>query len=327
MASLAELDLDPGVRSWIARLEEIAPTIPGLTDRDPAVQRLAAHELSDALAVDFTLPIPEGVDIEWVTLGDPRARRYRPAGVDESLPTRLWLHGGGFYAGTPDEALNDRLLARRALESGPQIFSLDYRLAPEHPYPAPIIDAVRALDDLVHRADTLGVDAERIGIGGNSAGAAISASTALRFRDVGDHRLIHVDLEVPPTATRAVGPSAIDYLTGFGLDQIDHIMTLYIGAAGPADENISPLDVADLSDLPPHLIFVAEHDLLRDAGLQYAVRCRQAEVEVARLFGHGHLHGIPGLTATFPGAHACNRTIPEDSGSLTFGNIPAITKR
>jgi len=304
MVTLADLDLDPGIRSWIARIEELSPTIPDLGNPDPTVQRIAARELSDALAVDFTLPIPEGVDIDEVQLGGRRARRYRPAGIDSALPTQLWLHGGGFYAGTPDEILNERLLARRALDSGLQVFSLDYRLAPEHPYPAPVEDAVRALDDLIQRANELSVDPGRFGIGGNSAGAAISASTALRLRDEGDTRLIHVDLEVPPAAHRAVGRSGIDYLDGFGLEQIDLIMAMYAGANGPADSNISPLDVADLSGLPPHLIFVAEHDLLRDAGIEYSTRLRDAGVDVDLVFGHGQLHGSPGLTFTVPSARA-----------------------
>lgn len=306
MITLAELDLAPGIRRWIARLEQISPGIPGIDSPEPAVQRVAARELSDLLAVDFTLPVPGGVETSEEVIEGPdgplRMRRYRPDAASGPAPTQLWLHGGGFYAGTVDEVLNERLCARRAVDSGVQIFSLEYRLAPEHPYPAPILDAIAALDALVADAARFGVDAERLGIGGNSAGAAIAASTALRVRDLGGPRLVHVDLEVPPAAMRWVGRSAEDYAVGFGLDQLDQIVAMYAGPDGAADERISPLDVDDVSGLPSTLIMAGEHDPLRDAGVQYAERLRDAGVRVELYVGEGHLHGTPGLTAAFDGA-------------------------
>ena len=306
MTSLADLPLDPGIRRWIARIEEVAPGMPGLASGDLAVRRAADRELSDLLAADFALPIPEGAEATDAVLQGPggslRMRRYRPVSVQGALPTQLWLHGGGFYAGTIDEILNERLLARRAADSGVQIFSLEYRLAPEHPYPAPVLDALAALDALVARAGEYDVDVERLGVGGNSAGAAIAASTTLRLRDTGAVRLAHLDLEVPPTAMRRVGPSAEDYATGFGLDQLELIVDVYAGPQGPADAYFSPLDVGDLTGHPPTLILAAEHDPLRDAGIAYAERLRDADVPVELYVGAGHLHGTPGITAAFDGA-------------------------
>lgn len=306
MTALADIALDPGIRRWIARLEELSPGIPGIDSPDPVVHREAARVLSDLLAVEFTLPIPDGVVIEDFEIAGPagllRMRRYRPDDGTGQMPTQLWLHGGGFYAGTIDEVLNDRLCARRALDSGVQLFSLEYRLAPEHPYPAPVLDAVAALEALAAQAARFGVDPERLGIGGNSAGAAIAASTALRLRDLGGPRIVHVDLEVPPLAMHRVGRSAEDYAIGFGLDQLEAIVAMYTGPHGPADERISPLDVADLLDLPPTLIMAGEHDPLRDSGVLYAERLRAADVPVELFVGAGHLHGTPGLTAAFDGA-------------------------
>lgn len=306
MTKLADLTLDPGVVRWIARLEELSPGIPGIASPDPVVQRAAGRELSDLIAVDFTLPIPDGVELDDFEIEGPggplRMRRYRPSAASGPAPTQLWLHGGGFYAGTIDEVLNDRLCARRAIDSGVQVFSLEYRLAPEHPYPAPVLDAVAALEALVAEADRLGVDPERLGIGGNSAGAAVAASTALRLRDAGGPRLIHVDLEVPPLAMRRVGQSADDYAVGFGLDELELVVAMYTGADGPADANISPLDVDDLSGLPPTLIMAAEHDPLRDSGVEYAARLREAGVPVDLTVEPGHLHGTPAITAAFDGA-------------------------
>lgn len=306
MTTLADLDLDPGIRRWIARIDQLSPGIAGIDSPDPAVQREAARELSDLLAVDFTLPVPDGVEIDDVIIDGPggplRMRRYRPDAASDPAPTQLWLHGGGFYAGTVDEVLNERLCARRAVESGVQIFSLEYRLAPEHPYPAPVLDAIAALGALVADAARLGVDTERLGIGGNSAGAAIAASTAIRLRDLGGPRLVHVDLEVPPASMRRVGRSAEDYGVGFGLDQLEQIVAMYAGPGGAADGRISPLDVDDLHGLPSTLILAGEHDPLRDAGVQYAERLQQAGVPVELYVGPGHLHGTPGLTAAFDGA-------------------------
>jgi acetyl esterase len=311
MTTLAEIDLDPGIRSWIARIEEIAPTMPGLVSRDPVVLRAAALELSDRLAVEFTLPVPDGVEIDDAVVDGPggelRIRRYRAAGADGPVPSVLWLHGGGFYAGSTHEILNDRLLARRTLDSGVQHLSVDYRLAPEHPYPAQVDDAIAALAAVAADPVRFGVDPARLGIGGNSAGAAIAASTSLRLRDEGGPHLHHVDLEVPPTALRPVGDSASDFAVGFGLDEMALIASMYVGPDGPADGYASALDVADLAGLPPHLIMVAEYDPLRDSGVQYAERLRAAGVGAELYVGAGQLHGSPGQTAASPGAAAWQR--------------------
>lgn len=300
--NLADIELDSGIRSWIARLGEVAPTLPALASSDPAAQRVAARELSDLLAVEFTLPVPDGVDIDELELAGLRARRYRPTALKGAVPTQLWLHGGGFYAGTIDEVLNDRICARNALESGIQIVSLEYRLAPEHPYPAPVDDAIAALLALVVDAQRYGVDAARLGIGGNSAGAAIAASTSLHLRDIDNDLLVHVDLEVPPALLRPFGDSGRELAVGFGLEEMPVVAAMYAGPDGPADAYISPLDAADLSRLPPHLVFVAEFDPLRDAGLAYAERLQAAGVAVVERFGAAQLHGSPGLTAVSAGA-------------------------
>jgi acetyl esterase len=302
--NLADAELDAGTRAWIARIEQIAPGIPDIANPDPAVQRRAAQVLSDRLAVEFTLPVPDGVELDDLELAGLRARRYRPAAADGAQPTQLWLHGGGFYAGTIDEILNDRLCARRALDSGVQIISLEYRLTPEHPYPAQVEDARTALDALLTDPAGHGVDARRVGIGGNSAGAAIAASTSLHLRDAGDSVLMHVDLEVPPTALRAVGDSGREFAHGFGLDEIELLARMYAGPHGPADGYLAPLDAPDLSGLPPHLILVAEYDPLRDGGVAYADRLRAAGVDVDLYLGAGQLHGSPGQTAASAGALA-----------------------
>lgn len=306
MTTPDDLTLDPGINRWVADLLRLSPGIAGLDSLDPIVQRTAARTLSDRLAVDHTLPVPDGVEMHDVEIEGPggmlRMRRYRSTSASGVQPTQLWLHGGGFYAGTIDEVLNDRLCARRALDSGVQMFSLEYRLAPEHPYPAPVLDAVAALRAFVGDPHRFEVDPDRLGIGGNSAGAAIAASTALRVRRDPDVRLTHLDLEVPPLSMHRVGQSASDYGVGFGLDQFELIVSLYTGPNGPADADISPLDADDIRDLPATLILAAEYDPLRDSAVQFADRLREAGVPVELFIGAGHLHGTPGITASFDGA-------------------------
>lgn len=238
--------------------------------------------------------------------GQLRARRYRPAGrTGTAMPTQLWCHGGGFVAGTIDEILGDRLTADRARDANLQIVSLEYRLAPEHPYPAAVDDVVAALADLRARADELDVDADRLGVGGNSAGALVAATAALRERDAG-RPLRHQALEVPPATLRDVGESSRRYAIGFGLDDAREVAALYRGAA-PVSE-VSPLDHSDHRDVAPALLLVAQFDPLRDGALAYADALCAAGVATEVRLGAGHVHASPGLTAGFDRARRWQST-------------------
>lgn len=285
--------LDTGVRSWIARIAELAPTLPALRSTNLSTRRDADRALSDSLAVEFTQPAPVGVMIDDRVVGGVAARRYRPPGLPAAAPTQLFLHGGGFVSGSIHEELNDRLLARRAAAAGLQIVSLDYRLAPEYPYPAAVDDAVAALDDLAADPD---VDEQRLGIAGNSAGAAIAASALLVRRDRGSARLVHQALEVPAVALRPVGDSAARYAVGFGLDASAGLAAAYLPDPTADDGYSSPLD-ADLRNLPATVVLTAEHDPLRDAGELFAQRLRDAGGDVVLIRGAGHLHASCSLTA------------------------------
>ncbi|WZH38642.1 MAG: alpha/beta hydrolase fold domain-containing protein [Microbacterium enclense] len=312
MTTLADLDLEPGIRHWLSLLEETAPDVPGLDSTDLRTQREAGRRLSDLVAADCTLPSPEGIVVDDVTVDGPegvvRLRRYRPSASPGPLPTQLWLHGGGFVGGSVDELINDRLCARRASDVGMQVLSLDYRLAPEHPYPAPVLDALAAVDALAAAPAEFGVDLSRLGIGGASAGAAIAASTALRLRGPDTPQLVHLALDVPVVAMEPMGASAEKYATGFGLDGLDRLIGMYVGPHGPADEYIAPLDVADLSGLPRTLVMVAEHDPLRDAGVRFAARLSEASVPVNVVVGAGHVHGSAAQTAVSAAARDWGRT-------------------
>jgi acetyl esterase len=303
-----EAGLDPAIHAWTERVASVAATLPELSDADVVVRRAAERVLSDTLAREFTAPPRAAVEIDAETVhtstGALRIRRYRPRGLDELAPTQLFLHGGGFVSGTIDEVINDRLLTARARDAGIQLVSLDYRLAPEHPYPAAVEDAITLLDALRERAHRYGVDVARIGIGGASAGGGIAASTALHLRQRGDAVLIHQALEVPALAMTPFGASALEYAHGFGLDGYEQLAPLYLGPRGTTVPFAAPLDAPELDGLPPTFIQVAEHDPLRDAALAYGARLREAGVSTVVEIGRGHVHGSPGLTATFEPARA-----------------------
>ncbi|WP_159573512.1 alpha/beta hydrolase [Curtobacterium sp. 18060] len=306
MTALRDLPVDPAVSRWIGRVTELSETLPDLESADPERRRTAQRRLSDSIAVDFTLPVPDGVDIEDFTLATSasaiRVRRYRPASAPDRAPSQLWLHGGGFTGGAVDEMLADRLCAALALASGVQLLALDYRLAPEHPYPAQVEDTIAALAALRDGADRLGIDAQRLGLGGNSAGAAIAVSTALRLQDTAAPPLLYLDLEVPVAAMRPIGPSADEYATGFGLDDFDGLIALYLGQDGAADAYASAIDAPRFDRMPPTRIAVARYDPLRDGGILLTERLRAANVPVVLDIGDGQLHSSLGLTAQMPGA-------------------------
>ena len=297
--------LAPEIRAWAQRIQEVAAGLAASDAGDGfAARRHVARMLSDALAEEFTLPVPEGVRIRDLALaggdeGVRRARWFRSASAHGPQPTMLWCHGGGFFGGTIDEILNDRISAALTLTSGVQIFSLEYRLAPEHPFPAPVDDAVEALRDLRARCIELEVAPDRLGIGGNSAGATIAATAARRLCGEGE-QVHHQALEVLPAALYPYGDSATRYGRGFGLDDVEQLGELYRADAPLTDA--SPLDFPDLSGLPPALLLVAEFDPLRDSALAYADRLREVDVPTTVHLGAGHVHGSPGLTAGWQGA-------------------------
>ncbi|WP_156122645.1 alpha/beta hydrolase fold domain-containing protein [Microbacterium hominis] len=310
--STASANVAPAILAWASRITELSPMLPGLRSDDLRQRRAAERHLSDALALEFCDPPAPGVaivdDAVRTETGTLTVRRYLPDDLPESAPTEVFLHGGGFISGSVHEIINDRLLTTRARIAQIQVISLDYRLAPEHRYPAAVDDAVATIDVLRREPRRFGVDASRIGIAGASAGAGIAASAALCLRDRGDAFLVHQSLQVPAVALEPFGPSSLEFAEGFGLDGYAQLRALYL----TDDHELStthaqPVFAADLSGLPPTFIQVAEFDPLRDAGIAYGERLRDAGVPTVIQIGTGHVHGSPGLTATFPPARAWQR--------------------
>jgi acetyl esterase len=224
------------------------------------------------------------------------ARLYVPAGEPAPGPLLVYYHGGGWVEGsvaTHDPAC--RLLAHL---SGVRVLSVDYRLAPEHPFPAAADDARAAFADVARRADAFGADPRRVADGGDSAGRNLAAVTALALRGEPEAPAFQL-LIYPGVDMTRKHPSRLAFGEGFLLTE--QSMTFYEDCYVPdrsqrSDPRVSPLLAPDLSGLPPAHIATAVADPLRDEGEAYAERLRAAGVTVA-LQRHPQIHGFFNLTA------------------------------
>ena len=203
--------------------------------------------------------------------GDIALRLYRPADADRPAPTLVYYHGGGWTMGDLDT--HDVLCRQLAHESGFVVVSVDYRMGPEHRFPAAVDDVLAATRWLQAQADSLGLDASRFAVGGDSAGGNLAAVVALAWRDAGEAVPLKFQLLIyPATDMRMGAPSHTSNGQGYLLtaDTIQYFRSHYLAPEEYADWRASPLLHADLSGLPPALVITAGFDPLRDEGRQYA---------------------------------------------------------
>jgi acetyl esterase len=209
--------------------------------------------------------------------GRVRARAYWPAVPAPALGTLVWLHGGGWYLGDVDSF--DRVTRQLANASGALCLSVDYRLAPEHPYPAAVQDARAAVAWAADAgAAQLGTDGARVVVGGDSAGGNLAAVAARHARDA-----LRAQLLVYPALDAAMaGDSHREFADGpvLAAADMERCWRLYLAGADRSDPDASPLAASDLAGLPPAYVAVAGHDVLRDDGVRYAEALRAAGVPV-----------------------------------------------
>jgi acetyl esterase/lipase len=293
------MPLDPHARRFLHMLSLSGP--PDATRASVAERREALAGLmrlteaaSVAAVADHIIPGPGGpVPLRLYT---PHSDRQG------ALPGLVYLHGGGLIAGgiTTHDAMCRTLVA----ESGCGIVAVDYRLAPEHPFPAAIEDCAAAAAWVAAEAGALGLDPARLGIGGDSAGATLAALVCQAAR-AGGPRFAFQLLICPITDYAAETPSRTAFATGHLLDAalIARDLAHYC-PAGPdaADPRLSPLRALDLAGLPPALIHTAECDPTRDEGAAYAERLREAGVPVRYACHAGLIHLFYGLTSVIPAA-------------------------
>ncbi len=269
-----------------------APTFPTEVFTDPAAAQayLAAARSSYLRETEVVEAV---ADVEDRTLPSGRTvRLYRPD-VAGRRPIFLFMHGGGWVLGNLD--MHDEFCRRLANLAGVTVASVDYRLAPEHPFPAGLDDCLEALDWVRAEADSFGSDGGRVAVGGTSAGGNLAAAVVLANRARGGPALSMQVLVYPVLDARMATTSYATYGEGPGLQatQMRWFWDLY--APDPAtrrDPLLSPALEPDLAGLPPALLFPAECDPLRDEAVEYARRLHDAGVEVHLEVVAGQLHSF-----------------------------------
>jgi acetyl esterase len=223
-------------------------------------------------------PLPRVDDVRVPgSVGALAARLYAPS-REAGLPLLLYLHGGGFVIGSVET--HDSLCRQLALRSRGAVLSLDYRLAPEHRFPAAHDDTWAVLRWLhAEGAASFGLDARRLAVGGDSAGGTLAAAAAIEARDAGLPLALQL-LITPGTAAHANFPSRERFAQGFLLEQvaIDWFFDHAIAREQRADWRFSPLEADDLAGVAPACLIVAECDPLADEDVAYADRLRTAGV-------------------------------------------------
>jgi acetyl esterase len=292
--------VDPGLQGVLDFLEQVgAPPM----SQGTAEQARAGFR---ALTVDSRDPaaLPPVASVEPATAAGRPARVYRPS--DEPLPTIVLFHGGGWVIGDLDtHDLNARLLATRCQAV---VVSVDYRLAPEHPFPAAALDAVAATNWAFGELASLG-GTDRLAVAGDSAGGNLAAVAAQAMRDEGVP-LAGQLLLYPATDVGAHFASYDENGSGYflDLDTMAWFMTQYAGAADPADPRLSPAK-GDLSGLAPAVVAVAGYDPLRDDGLAYAAALSAAGVPVTVRNYESMIHGFFDMGLVAPGALAASEDV------------------
>ncbi|MCB1739005.1 MAG: alpha/beta hydrolase [Gammaproteobacteria bacterium] len=231
-------------------------------------------------------------------------RVYRPAGAARgSLPGLIYLHGGGFMKGDLDSS--DSVAWGFAEQAQAVVISVDYRLTPEHPYPAAFDDAYAVTAHVARNAADFGIDPTRLGIAGDSAGGNLAAATCLAARDRNGMRLRCQVLVYPGTGLDQVGGSYDEHANAFGLstENTRRYRDYYLpDDPETRDPYARPVLAEDLSDLPVAWVHSAEMDPIRDDGRVFASKLALAGTEVHYREAKGMIHGF--MRARFKGAAA-----------------------
>ncbi len=309
------MPLDPYLKRFLDRLAAMnPPSALSLTvsERRHALQHLLGFS-GQAEAVggveDRSLPGPNGL---------MRTRIYTPADAPSPvLAALIYFHGGGFVAGGLDS--HDAICRALTNASGCRLIAVDYRLAPEHPFPAAISDGYAAICWIAAHAAQLGIDPDRIGLCGDSAGVTLAAVVCQQAVQRGEVRVALQFLLCPIMDFCAETASRRAFAEGYLVDKatLEHDLKYYLGPdADPADPRVSPLRVTQVTGLPPTCLHTAEYDPLRDEGEAYAERLRLAGVPTTYRCHSGMIHLFYGMGALIPYAATAYRVIGTDIRSM-----------
>ncbi|MFB4307466.1 alpha/beta hydrolase [Actinomadura sp. GTD37] len=310
---------DPELVPWISMIPHLLITDVEKVRREEAAMFGAAPAYEPPVPVeirDVTVPGPQDAP------GVP-VRVFRPAEHDGLLPGLVHIHGGGFALGGVDQYQDDA--TGIAAEVGAVVVSVEYRLAPEHPFPAGLDDCYAALTWTASHAAELGLDPRRLAVGGESAGGGLSAAVALLARDRGGPALCFQLLGIPELDDRLDTPSMRAYTDTpiWHRGNAELSWDYYLGAGVRGTAGVSPYAAparaGDLSGLPPAYVTTCEFDPLRDEGLGYGQRLVQAGVPTEIHHYPGTFHGSTLVT----GAAVTKRMNADRLGALRRALHPA----
>ena len=305
------MTLDPNTATFLEQIAGVVPPLPSLDDD----AGLAAY--FDGLAESTDDNTLEGeaepvASVENRTVpgprGDVRIRIYRPD--DSSLPVIVFFHGGVFIMGGLE--MHDPVLRRLANAIPALIVSVDYGLAPAHPFPAAVDDGSAVLRWAAAHAKELGGDPQHLAVMGDSAGGALAAVLAIKTRDEDGPPLALQVLVYPMTDPALDTDSARQLAEGY-LTTTDLLrLGWHVYLDGHTGEPYSAPSVADdLSDLPPAVVVTAGYDPLRDEGLAYIDRLRNADIDVTARHYADQIHGFAFMPAAIPAANEAIAEIAE----------------
>jgi len=322
-----ELELDTQV---LLKLAERDPR-PALTAGTAPAQARADLRRDVAQVKGPPIALEDVRDLTLAGAAGPlRGRLYVPPadpGADGPGSLVVFFHGGGWVAGDIDT--HDQPCRLLALHSGARVLSVDYRLAPEHPFPAPVEDALAAFRDALGKADELGIEPGRTAVAGDSAGGHLAAVTALlAARDGGPAPAFQL-LIYPVTDCLETSASRRTFAEGFLLtkDNMDWYEDRFLAAGGErGDPRVSPLHAPSLAGVAPAMVVTAGFDPLRDEGEAYARRLREAGVPCTLRRHPGSVHGFVHLLLA---GTAAREALAEMGGALRVGlaGVPAPVVR
>ncbi len=307
--------MDPQVEALLQMMAAQAATanVPPMWELDAATARAGA----EASFVAFNQPMPDGVTITDRTVpgpvGEIPVKVFTPKGASGALPLLVYLHGGGWVICSP--GTHAKLCAELSEGANCVVVSVDYRLAPEHPAPAPLDDCVAAIRYIVANAAEFGADGSRFAIGGDSAGGNLTACSALRLRDEGGPQARLLLLLYGAFTANNDLPSVIENGEGKILTRqamqwfYNHYLS---GGASADDPYIAPIK-GDLKGLPPAHLIVGTLDPLLDDSKLFARALEEAGVPTKLSIYEDQVHVFLQLTAMLDGA---KKGMAEATGAL-----------
>ena len=301
MPDPTDYDVHPDMFALIAAKQAVPRTL------DPEAMRESWNAYGARTGQDY----PPGMQVHDTHAETPGAGRdgtvpiriYRPTAVLDPSPCAIYLHGGAFVKGSLDSG--DSVAWGIAEHVGAVVVSVDYRLAPDHPYPAAVEDCHAVLSYLAARGGEYGIDVDRIALIGDSAGGNLTAATCLVARDRGGPAIAGQAMNYPCLTDEFTADSYARYADSPGLkaELIDACWNYYLDGKRPTSEPYAaPLKTPDVSNLPPAHIHYAEYDPLADDGPGYAERLRAAGNHVELRCAERMIHGF--MRARFSGPEA-----------------------